>query len=235
MLKTIIRFYFRRAAMHAWNGRYRDRDRPSAGRLTKADVRAILKLAWGHADSLIPQADFSQFRSRGNRLNVYLCLLSLACYRALREYGLSAPWATELFADTGWYIYERMAKLVIAPSRPFTRDPQKRINFMLRALMIFPFNEDPNGYQRKAWKEADHMRTDWTRCAPLDFVRKVGTPEELVFFRATWCWYDYALPGLVDPRGDYERPHTLSDGDSVCDMRWYGIRVVRKDEMPERE
>jgi hypothetical protein len=41
------------------------------------------------------------------------------------------------------------------------------------------------------------------------------------FFRDTWCTFDYSAAEMITDGGKYERIHTLSDGDNVCDMRWF--------------
>ena len=66
-------------------------------------------------------------------------------------------------------------------------------------------------------------------CPPFAFVRnyieKHGDRGELEAFQRSWCRYDWGLTyamvdGRYGVRGHYERPHTLSAGDDVCDMRW---------------
>jgi len=93
------------------------------------------------------------------------------------------------------------------------------MNFVLRAFKRYPFSEP--GYQGEFHEEADHLRTDWIRCAPFEYVKAHGREGELAFFFRTWCMYDWALAQIITANGRYERDHTLSVGDEVCDMRWY--------------
>lgn len=44
---------------------------------------------------------------------------------------------------------------------------------------------------------------------------------EMTLFRRTWCTFDYSVAELLVEGGKYQREHTLSDGDEVCDMRWF--------------
>lgn len=212
----------KRAAVATITGRYRDPARPQDGRFTRGEIKGLVQRAMGITDELIPEANLNQYRSRGNRLNVLLGIYSLAIYRAMRERGFEKEWAIELFADTGWRLYALGVNIPLYFVRPFTRNPQTRLNFILRVFLFFPFAEDPLGYKRKVWKEADHFCTDWSRCVVYDYFKAHANAEELELFRRSWCLYDFALPGLIHPDGFYERPHTLSSGDGVCDMRWYG-------------
>jgi len=220
--KIFYRWILKRAARQGILGRYRDPGQPRLGRFDHQEVTRFTNRSLELFEELLPGANLSQFRSRGNRLNVALAVFTLAAYRALREQGLTRDWATMVFADIGWSIYTIAVNIPLAFIRPFTSDPQKRLNFILRVFLFFPFAEDPLGYKRTYWKENDHYRTDWFRCAPFDYFRKHASEEEIDLFRRSWCLYDFALPGLVSPGAHYERPHTLSSGDEVCDMYWYG-------------
>jgi len=220
--RTLLNYIVSRATYHVVIGRYRDPDRPIKGRFVRSDVEHLVKQTHIIVDKLIPEAELSRLRSRGNRLNTLLGVYSLASYRAIRESGISHKRAIELFGDIGWQLYTLGVNIPLFFIRPFTRNPQTRLNLVLRVFLIFPFAEDPVGYHRTYWKEKDRYRTDWHRCVVFDYFRKHGTEEEIDFFRRTWCQYDFALPRLIHPDGIYERPHTLSSGDSVCDMKWYG-------------
>ncbi|MGW8246793.1 MAG: L-2-amino-thiazoline-4-carboxylic acid hydrolase [Acidiferrobacterales bacterium] len=221
-VRLLLTLLFRRGARRALMGRYRDPQQPELGRLVKQDIDEFLVGMQERADKLVPEYDFSRLRSRGNRLNATLGIYSRAAYQAMREKGYSHDYVTQLLGDAMWRVYALAVNLTLLPIRPFRRNPQARLNFVLRVFLFFPFNEDPAGYQRTYWKERDHYSTDWHRCVVYDYFREHATEEEIEFFRNTWCKYDFALPQLVHPDGYYERPHTLSSGDPVCDMRWYG-------------
>jgi len=230
----IIRFVIKRALRRIIVGRYRDPADPVLGRLVQGDVDAMLSSMDSKLGPLVSAADFSRLRSRGNRLNLLLGIYSQAMYRSMRELGFSHDRTTELLGDAMWWVYTLGAKIPLWLVRPFSRDPQTRLNFLLRVFLFFPFNEDPNGYRRTYWKEDDRYCTDWHRCVVYDYFREHGTEEEIEFFRRTWCLYDFALPQLISPDGYYERPHTLSSGDEVCDMRWYGRKPGEPRDDPGR-
>lgn len=221
--RIILHYLLKRATFRMMIGRYRDPENPGQGRFVRRDIDQLLEKTFKQARSLVPNADLSRYKSRGNRLNVLLGVYSLAAYRAMRDSGIEHEWAVELFGDIGWRLYTLGVKLPLFFIRPFTRDSQKRLNAILRVFLFFPFAEDPVGYHRKYRKESNHFVTDWYRCVVYDYFRANGTDEEIDLFRRSWCQYDFALPRLIDSKGFYERPHTLSNGDDVCDMRWYGI------------
>jgi len=222
--RTLLNYLVRRATCRVVIGRYRDPEIQTKGRFVRSDVEPLVTRTIKIVDELVPEAELSRFRSRGNRLNTLLGVYSLAAYRAIRESGISHERAVELFGDIGWQLYTIGVNIPLFFIRPFTRNPQTRLNFVLRVFLFFPFAEDPVGYHRTYWKEDDRYCTDWHRCVVFDYFRKHGTEEEIDLFRRTWCQYDFALPRLIHPDGFYERPHTLSSGDNVCDMKWYGKR-----------
>jgi len=94
------------------------------------------------------------------------------------------------------------------------------MNFILRAFLRYPFSEP--GYQRKVWEESDGLNTYWYRCPPQAYFKQYGSPEEMLFFNRTWCAFDWAIANEMVAGGWYERPHTLSAGDDICDMKWHG-------------
>ncbi len=179
-------------------------------------------------EQLLKDARLERYNSRGNRYNVMLAVFSLASYRTLRAAGINKEYATELFCDLGWKAYSKMMAIPLLIGRLRYRDPQKRLNFLLRTFMRFPFNQPEDregylpGYKVKAWAEKDRFCTDWSNCPPFNYFKEVGTDEEKTLFYQSWCMYDYAIPQLISKEGRYERTHTLSLGDNICDMRWFG-------------
>jgi len=228
--KTLLDHFFKRAIRHAMIGRYRNPDMPTAGRFVRSDAAPILKKMFKLVGELVPEADLSRFHSRGNRLNTILGIYSLAAYRAFLDSGIPHERSIEIIGDALWRLYALAVNIPLTFVRPFTKNPQTRLNFVLRVFLFFPFAEDPAGYHRTYWKEKDRYCTDWHRCVVYDYFREHGTEKEIEFFHCTWCQYDFALPRLIDPDGYYERPHTLSSGDELCDMRWYGTRKGVKQE-----
>jgi len=220
--RMLLHFLIKRATFHVMIGRYRDPTKPKLGRFVRSDVETLLTKTYKYADKLVPEADLSQYRSWGNRLNTLFGVYSLANYRALRDSGFTHERSIEIFGDMLWRLYAFGVNIPLFFVRPFTKNPQTRLNFVLRIFLIFPFADDPVGYHRTHWKEENRYCTDWHRCVVYDYFRKHASEQEIELFRHTWCQFDYALPSLIHPDGFYERPHTLSNGDNVCDMRWYG-------------
>lgn len=228
--RTLLNYLIKRATFHVMIGRYRDPDRPTMGRFMRSDIEPLLTKTNEYVNELSPEANLSQYRSWGNRLNTLFGVYSLATYRALRDSGITHERSIEIFGDTLWRLYTLGVNIPLFFIRPFTKNPQTRLNFVLRIFLIFPFAEDPVGYHRTYWKDKDRYCTDWHRCVVYNYFLEHGSEEEIELFRRTWCLYDYALPRLIHPDGFYERPHTLSNGDNVCDMRWYGKKKLKGSE-----
>jgi hypothetical protein len=179
---------------------------------------------------MLPAAQLNSLPAVGNRHNVFLAVLSVAGYHAYLAAGIERKYAIELLADVGWKLYCRSVTLPRLVARLMTRDPKRRVELMLRMLISFPFSAPGRpGYEVKAWAEPDRFCTYWTHCPPYAFVRRYveqnGDHGELEAFRKSWCWYDWAITHVMvggwQRMGHYERPHTLSAGDAVCDMCWY--------------
>jgi hypothetical protein len=172
----------------------------------------------------------------GNKNNVFLAAMTIAAYHALLDAGIERDYAMELVADVGWKLYELMARLPLSVARLVTRDPQRRAELVLHWFLKFPFSAPGHpGYEVKAWAEPGRFYTSWTYCAPLGFVRRYvqchGDRGEVEAFYRSWCLYDWPLAdilagGKAGERNHYERPHTLSRGDSVCDMCFHATAAA---------
>jgi hypothetical protein len=230
IVRALLRREARRAGREALAGRLWDRSRPDRGRLLAHEVDGILDRAWQLVDEMLPEARLERISSLGNRQNVLFAVLTVAAHRALREAGFEREYAMELVADVGWKVYGRVVALPRGIARLLTRDPQRRLEWVLRILLAYPFGRSGRpGYECEVGSEPGTFRTDWTFCPPYDFVRRYAEahddPDAVEVFRRSWCTYDWALTyAIVDDgqgvRGHYERPHTLSAGDALCDMRW---------------
>lgn len=241
LLKLLYRRLVRKASYEILLGRMIEKGRPEKGRFLRRDVDAILKETWRNVDDILPAAELEKLPTLGNRHNVFLAVLTVAAYHAYLSAGIDREYAIELFADVGWKLYSKAALLPRFVARLLARDPQKRLELMLRMLMVFPFSTPGKpGYEVKAWAEPDRFCTYWTHCPPHAFVRKYvdqnGDRGELEAFRRSWCWYDWAIARVMaggrERSGYYERLHTLSAGDEVCDMCWYAKPPDRPGERP---
>ena len=227
----VIRHAATGAAYQALEGRLIERGHPERGRLLRHDVNQVLDRAGKELNQLLSEATLDRLPTRGNRHNTLLALFTVAAYHAVIKRGIDRTYAAELVADVGWTLYAKMIAVPKLVARLVYRDPQKQINLVLRMLMIYPFSSPGRpGYEVRAWSEADRYCTFWTHCPPhqavRDYVERHGDCGELDAFRMSWCSYDWALTyALIDggfqEKGHYERPHTLSAGDDVCDMCWY--------------
>ena len=230
VLRALYRPLVRRAAGHALEGRLVDPVRPEAGRWLRHDVRQYLHDVWERVDALVVKAKLEELPGLGNRHNVFLAVVTTAAYQGLVERGVERAYAATVTADVGWKIYAWMLNLVGFPFRLMTRDPHRRLERTLRALMVFPFNAPgAPGYEVRVWSEGELFFTHWTHCPPQAFVRRLvdegAENGELDAFYRSWCLYDWAAADLLardGVAGHYARPHTMSRGDSVCDMCWWG-------------
>lgn len=231
-LRLLLRRMVRRAARQTVAGRMLQRDHPERGRFLPNQVDAILAQAWRNLDDMLPEAELRRLPTRGNRQNVYLAALTIAAYRAFVDAGIERAYAIELFADVGWKVYERFVTLPRWVVRLLTRNPQRQLELILRSLLVYPFSHPGRpGYECRAWSEPGAFCTYWTHCPPYAFVRRWvethGDHGEVEAFRRSWCWYDWAVAQAMvgtEAEARYERSHTLSAGDDVCDMRWSASR-----------
>lgn len=235
LLRALYRPLLRRAARQVLEGRLLDPARAERGRWLRADVEAYLEGVWQRVGELLPEAYLEGLPTFGNRHNVFLAVVTTAAYEVMRDRGVERAYAMTLVADVGWKVYAWMLRLAAWPARVALRDPQARMERTLRSLLRFPFSAPGcPGYEVEAWSEAGRFFTHWTHCPPQTFVRerarRSGDEGALEAFYRSWCLYDWAGADLLagDGRhGHYERRHTLSRGDAVCDMCWWGGAAAR--------
>lgn len=230
LLKLVYRPLVRRATRQILEGRALDEDRPELGRWLPDDVNAFVKATWSRVGELLPDARLDDLPTLGNQHNVFLAVVTTAAYQTMLGRGVRADYAATLVGDVGWKLYVWMLNVAAFPFRITTRDPYKRMERTLKALLVFPFSAPgAPGYEVEAWAEGEEFFTHWTHCPPHTFVRELveerGDRGELVAFSRSWCLYDWPAADLLagdGKRGHYARPHTMSQGDAVCDMCWRG-------------
>lgn len=226
--RQIIRQTVRRAARSGIANREMTDMQGRPIRWIGPEIRACLAAMDAEAVALRRHARFDELDRFGNRLMVEMAVWTAAADRALRKCGISPESARQVVADLGWNIYRRMLSLTSLPVRLATRDPGRRLRWTIRILLVFPFSAPgAPGYEVQARREGDDILTHFTCCPPQSFVRRVaeaeGDSDALESFRRSWCTYDWPGADLIArdaSRGHYRRPHTLSHGDSVCDMCW---------------
>jgi len=214
-----LKWAFHRAAIQILEGRYLDRTQPMKGRFTRTQVKQILTQTWLYLDELLPNTNLDQQKTWGNRQNVFLAVATQVAYRSFLTAGIETEYAIELISDIAWKVYASWLPLPRFLAKIISRDPQKQMNFILRIFLRYPFSQP--GYQRKVQEAQDGFHTDWFRCPPYEYFKNNGNSEEMKVFYRTWCQFDWAVAQAMVAGGKYERPHTLSVGDTVCDMRWY--------------
>ncbi len=227
-VKLLARPLVRRAAREALQGRLLEPDAPERGRWLRVDVKEFRQATWRRVDRLLPAAHLEKLPTFGNRLNVFMAVVTTAAYRELLDRGVPREYAATLVADVGWKIYSWMLSASAIPARILTRSKQRQLEWTLKLLMRFPFSAPGKpGYEVEAWSDGEGFHTHWTHCPPQAFVRAlVETGEdhdELEAFYRSWCLYDWAGADLLvgdGERGHYERSQTMSRGDAVCDMCW---------------
>jgi hypothetical protein len=196
-------------------GRRRCPQRIDQGRFTPRDVNRIMEQTWRNFDTLISDAPVQE--TPGGRRNVRMGVFTLANYQALRAAVDDKAYATELAADFCWRGYEQSISVSRWIARLVTRDPRKQMNLMMRMGIRYPFSRPD--YDWKVHPDPDAFAVDFYRCPVFDYFKTQGE-EAVEFFRNSWCTLDFPLAEFMVRGGRYERPHTLSAGDEVCDMRW---------------
>ena len=228
-IRMLARPLIRRAAREALQGRLVDPSDAERGRWLRADVKQYLAATWQRVDGLLPAASLAMLPTWGNRLNGFMAVVTTAAYQELLDRGVDQEYAATLVADVGWKVYAWMLSVSALPARLVSRRPQRQLDLTLRLLMRFPFSAPGKpGYEVEAWSDGERSYNHWTHCPPQAFVRALveaeGDRGELDAFYRAWCLYDWAGADLLardGKHGHYERPHTMSRGDSVCDMCWW--------------
>ena len=222
MLQPLLRRSLRRHL----GGRVIDPDDEARGRFLRADVDRVAEHFAEEAAAMLSASSVDDLPTRGSRLNVVLTVLTMALYRALAREELTRDHAIDLTADIVWHFYAIGGRTVRVVAGFRHRDPHERMVAALRLLLRFPFAAPGRpAYEVSTSDEGDAFLTTWTWCPPHAFVRDLidaeGDGGELEAFRRTWCSFDWAFNDLLaGGQGTYTRPHTMSDGDPMCDMTW---------------
>lgn len=230
-LKSLVKSLVRRLAWRAKRkavfqvliSRCRRDGLPEYGRFTLREIKQIVQQTKLNIRELMPH--FIDFDSLGNYLNEYGGLMDLAIHRALVKEGIEPDYAMSLVGDMIWQarmnakglipIYDPL-RLKLAKLR--TKDPMAFLGRRLEDGLRFPYSEP--GYRADLYKDNDVYCMDFYSCAVFDFYKQFGH-EEMTLFRRAWCTFDYSVAELLVEGGRYQREHTLSDGDDVCDMKWF--------------
>jgi ubiquinone biosynthesis protein len=200
-----------RAARAALVGRNRSLTHPAAGRLTRKDVRGILRSAWeefGRRAAELPAEP-----TLGSRQNVALAALTLSFCEALTAAGLERRYAIELTSDICWRIYRHWGRASAIGTAPLTRDRAKLMRLRVDSFMRFPFGRP--GYRFETVPEPSGRGLDVLRCPVADYLTSQGASDLCV---GSWCNLDFALAEMWG--GRLERSQTLAGGAPRCDFRF---------------
>jgi len=209
------------AAREVLAGRLRSQQEPQKGRFMQSDVSRILDRARCNIYDLMPL--IPKQKSRENFRVIFLSITHLSIYRTLLNEGTEKDYATNLIGDIVWKTVSGSWRFMILKFiiRLITSNPHKQLGMQLRLLGRFVYT--PPGYKHELSSDSNAYYWNFYRCPPLDFYSTQGE-EALEMFRRTWCVVDFASAELMLRGVKYERPHTLSAGDNVCDMRWHVVR-----------
>lgn len=198
--------------------RNRDRRHPESGRITKEDIKTMTRDTFDNYQRLIVNVDLGP--TYGSSVMVRNGVLSLSLYRAIRKLGADRDYATELCTDVLWKIYKKQVWIQRLLARLMSRNPQKQMNRIQKFFLSFPLARP--GYEWEINEIESITSYDIFRCPVCDYFKTLEQ-EDLEFFRNSWCTLDYPLAEYLVKGGKYERQHTLSAGDTRCDMRWMAV------------
>jgi len=194
---------------------------PEYGYFQPKDIERILAQAEANTKQLM--SFFIDINHLGNYRNEYLGLIDLAIYRSLITERVEKDYATSLVADSLWLAALHLkSSALLGMGRFFMRLSSKTSTDYLEKILnwVMKTRVGPPGYQVNVHKVNGVFHLDYSSCLVHDFYKQFGK-EELRFFRRTWCTSDFATAEMLVDGGKCERVHALSDGDMVCDMRWF--------------
>jgi hypothetical protein len=139
--------------------------------------------------------------------------------------GTEPSYAMNLVADMIWQVRMNSKGLIpfydpmrLRLARMRTKNPMDFLGRRLEDGLKFPYSEP--GYKAELRRDGDVYCMDFYACPVHDFYKQFGE-EEMTLFRRTWCTYDYSVAEVLVEGGKYLSEHCLSDGDELCDMRWF--------------
>ncbi len=231
MSKTLIKNVIRKIAWTAKKktmvqilaSRCRRDGLPEYGRFTPREIKCIIFQTNLNIKELMPH--FNDLDSIGNYQNEYVGLIDLAIYRALIKEKIEPNYAMNLVGDMMWQAVVNAKGIIpiIDPLRKkwwrlTTKDSMSMLGKRIKAAMKYPYSKP--GYKIKFYMDKNVYCMDIYSCPVFDFYKQFGE-EEMTLFRKTWCTFDFSAAEYAVEGGRYERKHTLSEGDEVCDMRWF--------------
>ncbi|NHJ01786.1 MAG: hypothetical protein EAX86_06555 [Candidatus Heimdallarchaeota archaeon] len=231
MIKTIFKKFIRKKAWGTHKKaitqvlipRCRRDGVPEYGRFTYKDIERIIFQTESNIRELMSY--FKNLDNIGNYMMQYAGLIYLAIYRALKDENIDSTYAMNLIGDIQWQyrmnsngLFPILDPLRLKLAKFRAKSPIDFLGKRLEDALKYPYTEP--GYKAKLYKDKDVYCMNLYSCTVFDFYKQFGQ-EEITLFRRTWCTYDFAVAEYLVEGGKYEREHTLSDGDEVCDMKFF--------------
>jgi hypothetical protein len=212
------KLWTRNALKNVLKGRSRDPNDFKKGRFNRSDIEALKTLVLKNVEPLLE--DLPDHRDLGSRRMMRLAAATLATYQALLESGVERNYAVSLTSDLIWHSYEKQFAPAVFVAGLFIKNEQAKINWVMKTLT--KYGTPKPGYQFTTPKIPGTFAINYTKCPVHDYFKQLGE-EEMNLFRNSWCTLDYPLCEVLPShnRGRYERKLTLSDGDDMCEMRWF--------------
>ncbi len=216
--KALNNYYFCKDILHVMTGRVRNRSDFKMGRFTRQQALNVYKSTIKHIEQIEKTNPTSNYQSKGAARNLYLAAGSLGLYRALLEEVKDKDYAIELATDACWFSFERSTRIIRFFTKLLWRTPNKQVSGFMKMGLNYPFSKPD--YDWKIIPSKDVFAVDFYKCPVHDYFKGFGE-EEMHYFRQNWCTQDFAVGEVIVKGGRYERDKTLSDGDSVCNMKFF--------------
>ncbi len=211
-------YLFSKDLHHVMMGRVRDRSNFKLGRFTQKQVQSVYKNSLKLTEKIEQSNPIPPSQSMGASRNLYLAATSLGLYRALLQEVKNKDYAIELASDVCWLSFERSTRITRFLTKIWWRNPKKQLAGFMKLGLTYPFSRPD--YDWKIIPCKDVFAVDFYQCPIHNYFKGFGE-EEMHYFRQNWCTLDFSIGEVIVKGGRYERTKTLSDGDSVCNMKFF--------------
>jgi len=198
--------------------RVRDRNNFKKGRFTRKEAQAVVEKTKEITLDIQQDVPIPSCRSKGAARNIFLGAGSLALYRAILLQINDKDYATELATEVCWLSFKQSIELIKWIPKILYRSPQAQIKAGMKLALRFPFSRPD--YDWEIIPSSDTFEVNFYECPVHEYFKKFGE-EEMTYFRKNWCTQDFSIAEVMVENGRYERPNTLSDGDPVCNMKFF--------------
>ncbi len=192
----------------------KDRDflEPKMGRERSQRVIEGVKKHWEEFQELWPTSERGAIRHHRRR-----AFHTLALYRALPEELRADEDPFEIIEELVWQTFGNIHVKALAYILRKSRDPFRI--FAWAAPLFTKYTHPRPPYEWEFVKGDGVVGIDFKNCPPYcDFYKQVGAPE---LTRPTVCEFDWRMMALFPPQIEMKRELCLSEGDDICEVRWY--------------